>query len=233
MLKEQADFLARYKVKVGKLNLSFHDTTVGFPMPVVLLLEGKDGGAGDYGFLRRVDGLCFHPIWFGFDANRKLHVAAGSDTGSDHHHLAILLGDVDKGTSCKLVRLLDLPGYHIECADSTTHSNVYTVPASFFRKHVIDIDYDQNWKSVMCWEVLRCTDGGSFDALNNGAIANNSDKQSWMKDLAVEAARSIQTWSSSEMLTVSADLHHVPHHSLVPNKMKAIIHGRDLEKSHQ
>ncbi|KAJ6139801.1 hypothetical protein N7471_006287 [Penicillium samsonianum] len=42
-----------------------------------------------------------------------------------------------------LVRLLNLPAYHIECADSTTNSKVYTVPASFFQKHSIQIDYDQ------------------------------------------------------------------------------------------
>lgn len=55
----------------------------------------------------------------------------------------ILLGDIDRGTSSKLVRLLNLPAYHIECADSTTNSKVYTVPASFFQKHSIQMDYDQ------------------------------------------------------------------------------------------
>lgn len=43
----------------------------------------------------------------------------------DHHNMVILLGDANKGTDTdsKLVRIIDIGGYHIGCADKTNKAN--------------------------------------------------------------------------------------------------------------
>ncbi|KAJ5680550.1 hypothetical protein N7536_011689 [Penicillium majusculum] len=61
---------------------------------------------------------------------------------NDHQDMAILLGDCDTGAPSRLVRLVDLNGYHIECADKRKNNNTHVVPRTFFKKYDIP-GYDE------------------------------------------------------------------------------------------
>ncbi|KAJ5487878.1 hypothetical protein N7530_002178 [Penicillium desertorum] len=57
--------------------------------------------------------------------------------------MAGYLGDVAKGNEGELIRLTNLHGYHIECADSMdTNTKVDTIRKAFYAKHKIAIDYE-------------------------------------------------------------------------------------------
>ena len=58
--------------------------------------------------------------------------------------MVILLGDANKGTDSKLVRIIDIEGYHIGCANNTDKASgkVYVTLKSLFTKHKILFDYN-------------------------------------------------------------------------------------------
>lgn len=59
--------------------------------------------------------------------------------GINHHHLIILLGDITKDNPSLLKRLVDIPGYTVECSDTadTAKGQVYVVPKTFFMKRIL------------------------------------------------------------------------------------------------
>lgn len=77
--------------------------------------------------------------------------------GINHHHLIILLGDITKDNPSLLKRLVDIPGYTVECSDSadTAKSHVYAIPKTFFMKRTLNKLSLSAWRKKQLIRSLR------------------------------------------------------------------------------